>query len=56
MANLYVCRVGTQERVHTVDVHNKTGRAVEKVMLGMLRNMDTDNYYIDDSEIPQEGE
>ncbi len=24
---------------------------VERVMMGMLRNMDTDNYFIDDSEV-----
>ena len=28
-------------------------RHVERVMMGMLRNMNTDDYFIDDSEIDQ---
>jgi hypothetical protein len=34
--------------VHSVEVSNP--RQYERVMSGMLRNMDTENYYVDDSE------
>ncbi len=52
MKKLYVRALDTREIVHTVEVHNTT--QVERVMLGMLRNMDTDRFFIDDSEFDEE--
>ena len=46
---LIVRRLGTNEEVHRVDVTGKEQPAIEKIMLGMLRNMAEDRY-IDDSE------
>lgn len=48
--NIYVKRLGTGEIVDTIKVANPTSRKVEKVMRGLLMNMDTDEYYADDSE------
>ena len=50
MPNLYVKVIKTREIVHTVPLKSTNWRYIEKVMLGMLRNMDTDNYFIDDNE------
>ena len=50
MANLYVRRLDTQEIVSTIALRRTDSRYVEKVMAGMLINMDTDTYFIDDSE------
>jgi len=51
MANLYVRRLDTREIVHTVDVGNKSESQVERVLRGMLINMNTDEYFIDDDEV-----
>ena len=50
IAHLYVRRLDTRECVNTIDLHTTDSRYVEKVMLGMLRNMSPD-YFIDDSEV-----
>jgi len=47
---LYVRRLDTREIVHTVVVKNPYWRKAEKIMRGMLINMDTDRFYIDDDE------
>lgn len=47
---LHVKRLDNDEIVHSVDVTGKNQHRIEKCMLGMLRQMDTDTYYIDDSE------
>ena len=56
MANLYVKRRDTDEIIWTVDLHGKTGRAAERVAVGLLFNMDIDTYYIDDEEVDYEEE
>lgn len=43
-------RLSNREIVHSVEVSNPTERKVERVVLGMLRNMNTDEYFVDDSE------
>ena len=50
MADLVVRRLGTREEVSRVTVTSRTQRHVERVMMGMLGNMDTDKFYVDDSE------
>lgn len=44
-----VVETATGKVVREVDVHDKGQSAIEKVMLGMLRNMDTDRFHIDDT-------
>jgi hypothetical protein len=39
----------TGKVVHRVDVSGKDDRHAEKVMSGMLRNMDTGTYHVEDS-------
>ena len=46
---LRVKRFDTDEEVHKVKVSNPNQRKVEKIMMGMLRNMG-DDFYIHDSE------
>ncbi len=47
---LKVVDLKTREIVHKVKVDNDNQSYVEKVMRGMLRSMDTDNFFIDDSD------
>ena len=51
MSKLYVREIATREIVHTVDAGNEREQHVEQIMLGMLHNMNTGEYFIDDSEI-----
>lgn len=53
-ANVYVKRIGTEEVVHTMPVPLpcSEGRQ-ERLLNGMLRNMDTEQYFIDDHELDQ---
>lgn len=39
----------TGEVIHRVDVHGKSDREVEKVLSGMLRNMNHEEYHVEDS-------
>lgn len=56
MADLVVRRLGNDEEIHRVKIHDLSERSVEKVMRGMLRNMNIEEYYIDDSEVDRERE
>lgn len=47
---LHVIRIDDKKIVHSVAT---TSDKYEKVMLGMLRHMDTSIYYIDDSEFDE---
>jgi len=49
--SLVVRKLGSDEEVHRVKINNLSERHVEKVMMGMLRQMNTEEYYIDDSEV-----
>jgi len=50
VAYLRVRRLDTQEIVHSVPLQQSDLHHVERVMMGMLINMNTDKFYIDDSE------
>ena len=52
---LRVKKFGTNEEIHKVEITNPTSRKVERVMSGMLINMNTDEYYIDDSDFDDLG-
>ena len=47
---LYIRRFDTREIVERVAVPRTDRRNVEKIMMGMLRNMNTEDYFVDDSE------
>lgn len=52
MANVYVRRLQPgEEIVKTIEVGNPNPREHERFMLGLLRNMDTEHFYADDSEV-----
>lgn len=51
MPNLYIRKLGTGEIVHTTHLSNPDPRHAEKVLRGMLMRINTDEYYVDDSEI-----
>lgn len=53
--SLHVKRFDTGETVHSVEVHNLTASHVERVMMGMLRNL-SDEFYVDDSEFDESEE
>lgn len=48
--NLYIRDFATRSVIDTVDVTGRSERQVEKIMMGMLINMNTDEYFVDDSE------
>lgn len=51
-ANIYVKRRGTDEVVSQIPVSLPTSeRTLERVMMGLLRNMNTDQFYADESEV-----
>ena len=50
MTALVVRRLSTKEEIHRIELHNKSERQVERIILGLLRNMNTDEFYVDDSE------
>ncbi len=56
MANLYVKRFDTREVVSTIDLHGRTGDRAEKVLRGLLRQMDTETYFVDDDEVDYSGD
>lgn len=45
---LRVIELATRKTVHEVDVSTKSEAAIERVMSGMLINMDTDRYCIEE--------
>ena len=52
-AHLIIRRLGTNEEVDRIGLTSLGEEHVEKVMRGILRQMDTDKYYIDDSEVDE---
>jgi len=50
MKNLYVRDLVTREIVNTVPVSNPSPTSLQKIIRGMLINMNTDKYFVDDSE------
>lgn len=48
MKKLYVKRMSNAEIVEEIEVKNEN--RYEKVLSGLLRNMDTENFFVDDSE------
>ncbi len=50
MPNVYIREITTREIVKTVEVKSPSPRYVEKLVRGMLRNLNTDDYFVDDSE------
>lgn len=52
-ASLLVRRLDTGVIVHTVPLRSTSEGYVERVLRGMLRNLNTDEYYVDDSELDE---
>lgn len=51
-ANVYVRKLGSREIVSTVEVKLPISeRQHEHLLMGMLRNMNRDGYYVDDGEL-----
>lgn len=48
--SIHIRRLTDREIVHSVPVHSTSERHVERVVSGMLRNLNRDEYYVDDSE------
>jgi hypothetical protein len=46
---IVVRQLSDKKEIHRVEVTGKSQGQIEKVMMGMLRNMDTDKYFIDDA-------
>ena len=50
MRSIHIRRLSDGVSVHSVPVRSTSERHVERVVSGMLRNLNTDDYYVDDSE------
>lgn len=50
-AYLRVRSLATQEIVSNIGLTNLNARRVERVMRGLLRNMNTERFFVDDSEV-----
>ena len=48
--NIYVRRLDTREIVHTVPVKGANISRPDKIVAGMLINMDRERFFVDDSE------
>lgn len=46
MTKIQVKTMGAGEVVHEVDITGRSEREVERIEMGMLRNMNLDGYYI----------
>lgn len=46
MATLVIRDIETDEEVRRLDVTGKSERQIEKIERGMLRQMDTERYYV----------
>lgn len=55
MTKLYVIELETGKTIHEVDVAGKSPRQIEKVMSGMLRNMDTERFAVSEKPPPTNG-
>ena len=53
--NLYIRDLNTREAIKTMPMSNSHPKHIERVMMGLLRQMDTDRFYIDDSEFDEDG-
>lgn len=51
LAHLHIRRMGTAETVKSIGLTSLSERYVNKVMMGLMRNMNLDSYYVDDSEV-----
>lgn len=51
MPAIVVRELETQKEIHRVEMQTPISESkVERVLMGLLRNMDTDRYYADESE------
>ena len=50
VANIYIRRLDNREIVETVPITNLYPRRVEQVVRGMLINLNSEEYFVDDSE------
>lgn len=46
VVRLDVTEIETGEVVHSIDVQGKSERAIERVLMGMLTQIDTDRYFV----------
>ncbi len=51
MTALVIREFVSRKEVHRIDLSNVSERYVEKVMRGILRQLNTDRYFVDDSEV-----
>jgi len=51
MASLHIRDIVTRDIVHSVVLSNTSERYVERVLRGLLRNINVDKYFVDDSEV-----
>ncbi len=54
MPSLHIRELGTNKLIHSVPLRSTSGRYVDKVMMGMLRKVNLNEYWIDDSEFDEE--
>jgi len=53
LAHLLVKSFETDEVIKKLAIHDLDEKHIERVMLGLLRQMDRERYYVDDSEVDE---
>lgn len=51
MTALVIREFGSRKEIHRIELSNVSERYVEKVLRGVLRQLNTDRYFVDDSEV-----
>jgi len=50
--NIYIRDFRTRSAIKTIDVTGRSARECEKIVTGILINLNTEDYFVDDSECP----
>ena len=51
VACIYVRKIGTDEIIHTVELHHLNEAYIDRVLNGLYHKMDLDRFYVDDNEV-----
>ena len=52
LCNVYVKRLDDDSVIHTIPIHSRMSESThERFLTGLMRKVDQENFYVDDSEI-----
>ena len=47
---IYVRQLDDREAIHSIDMTGKSEKHCDRTVQGLMRNMDLDNFFVDDTE------